>query len=101
MNTWLAILIGSLSVFSWKFLGYLLPTRLLTSNLLSKLASFLTIALLAGLVGLQTFTGNQRLEFDARIPAILVAVVLLKFKAPFLVIVIVAGATAALLRLAF
>lgn len=101
MNPWLAIALGSLAVFSWKFLGYLMPARLLESKVLTKLASFLTIALLAGLVGLQTFTGDHKLEFDARIPALLVAVVLLKLKSPFIVIVIAAGATAALLRLAF
>jgi branched-subunit amino acid transport protein len=101
MNTWLAIVLGSLAVFSWKFLGYLLPARLLESKALSKLAGFLTISLLAGLVGVQTFTGGHQIEFDSRIPALLVAVVLLKLKAPFIVIVIAAGLTAALLRLAF
>jgi hypothetical protein len=39
--------------------------------------------------------------FDARFLALIVAMVLLKLKAPFLVIVIAAAATAALLRLAF
>ncbi len=101
MNSWLAIVLGSIAVFSWKFLGYLLPARLLESRMLSKLAGFLTIALLSGLVGVQTFSGNGQLEFDARIPALLVAALLLRLKSPFIVIVIVAGATAALLRLAF
>jgi branched-subunit amino acid transport protein len=101
MNSWLAIVLGSLAVFSWKLLGYLLPARLLESKMLTKLAGFLTIALLAGLVGIQTFTGDHQLEFDARIPALLVAVLLLKLKSPFIVIVIGAGTTAALLRLVF
>jgi len=101
MNTWLAILLGSAAVFSWKFMGYLLPENLLESKFLTRIAGYLTIALLAGLVGIQTFTGNNKLEFDARVPALLVAVVLLKIKAPFIVIVISAAATAALLRLAF
>jgi branched-subunit amino acid transport protein len=101
MNTWLAIVLGSLAVFSWKFLGYLLPARLLESKALTKLAGFLTIALLAGLVGVQTFTEGHQLEFDARVPALLVAVLLLKLKSPFIVIVIASGLTAALLRLAF
>ena len=101
MNTWLAIVLGSLAVFSWKFLGYLLPARLLESKALTKLAGFLTIALLAGLVGVQTFTEGHQLEFDARVPALLVAVLLLKLKSPFIVIVIASGLTAALIRLAF
>lgn len=101
MNTWLAIVLGSLAVFSWKFLGYLLPARLLESKVLTKLAGYLTIALLAGLVGVQTFTGDRQIEFDERIPALLIAVLLLKIKSPFIVIVIASGLTAALLRLAF
>jgi hypothetical protein len=74
---------------------------------LQKLAGFLTIALLAGLVGVQTFIGTnsatakQEVVFDARFAALIVAMVLLKLRAPFIVIVLVAAATAALLRLAF
>ena len=101
MTPWVAVLIGSLAVFSWKFLGYLLPSKFLESKQLSTFAGFLTIGLLSGLVGVQTFVGDEKIEFDARVPAILVAVVLLRIKAPFIVIVIAAGATAALLRLAF
>lgn len=101
MNTWLAVIVASIAVYSWKFLGYLVPTKFLESKTLNKLAGFLTIALLAGLVGVQTFVSGQKLEFDARIPSLLVAALLLKFKAPFIVIVLAAGATAALLRLIF
>jgi branched-subunit amino acid transport protein len=101
MNPWLAIVLGSAAVFSWKLLGYLVPAELLKSVWLSKLAGYLTIALLAALVGVQTFVEQQRIQFDARVPAILVAALLLKFKAPFIVIVIAAAATAALVRLAF
>lgn len=101
MNSWLAIVLASLAVFSWKFMGYLLPSKLLESKLLTRIAGYLTIALLAGLVGVQTFSTGNKLEFDARIPAILMAAILLKIKAPFIVIVLAAGATAAFLRLAF
>lgn len=101
MNPWIAVLVGSLAVFSWKFLGYVLPAKFLESKKLSTFAGFLTIGLLSGLVGVQTFVSSQKIEFDARVPALLIAVILLRFKVPFIVIVIVAGATAALLRLAF
>jgi branched-subunit amino acid transport protein len=101
VNAWFAVLLGSVAVFSWKYLGYLLPSRFLESKTLTAVSGFLTIGLLAGLVGVQTFVSRQQLEFDARVPAILVAVLLLKLRAPFIVIVIAAGATAALLRLVF
>ena len=107
MNSWVAIIAASAAVFSWKYLGHLVPRRFLESKFLQKLAGFLTIALLSGLVGVQTFsgkspsTGAPEVVFDARFLALLVAMVLLKLRAPFLVIVISAAATAALLRLAF
>jgi hypothetical protein len=44
-------------------------------------------------------TGSSKIEFDARIPAILLAAVLLRFKAPFIVMVASAAALAALIRL--
>jgi branched-subunit amino acid transport protein len=107
MNSWIAIIAASAAVFSWKFLGHLVPRKFLESKFLQKLAGFLTIALLAGLVGVQTFIGTnsatakQEVVFDARFAALIVAMVLLKLRAPFIVIVLVAAATAALLRLAF
>ena len=101
MNSWVGIIIGSLAVFSWKFIGYLVPRRFLESARLKQLAGFLTIALLAGLVGVQTFVAGSKILFDARLPALLIATILLKFKAPFILVVIAAAATAALLRLAF
>ncbi|MFM5951329.1 MAG: AzlD domain-containing protein, partial [Micrococcales bacterium] len=73
MTTWSAVLLGALAVFSWKFFGYLLPARLLESKFLTKVASYLTIALLAGLVGVQSFVENNGIELDSRLPAILVA----------------------------
>ncbi|MEN9706489.1 MAG: hypothetical protein RIS31_55 [Actinomycetota bacterium] len=101
MTPWVAVILGALAVFSWKYLGFVLPAKLLESKFLSKVAGFLTIALLAGLVGVQSFIEGNRIVFDARVPAILLAVALLKLKVPFIGVVIAAAATAALLRLAF
>lgn len=95
------MVIGSAMVFSWKFLGYLLPAKFLESKWLTRLSGYLTIALLSGLVGVQTLTAGNKIEFDARIPALLAAAILLKVKAPFIVVVISAAAIAGLLRLAF
>ena len=101
MTPWLGVILGALTVFSWKFLGYVLPAKLLESKFLSRVAGFLTIALLAGLVGVQSFVDGNRITFDARVPAILLAALLLKLKVPFIAVVIAAAATAAVLRLAF
>jgi len=107
VNSWIAVLAASVAVFSWKFLGHLVPRKFLESKFLQELAGYLTIALLAGLVGVQSFvssnstTGQQSVVFDSRFVALIVAAILLKLRAPFLVVVLAAAACAALLRLVF
>jgi branched-subunit amino acid transport protein len=56
------------------------------------------VPLLAALIAVQTFTDAHRFVFDARVPALAVAGVLVWRRAPFLVVVLAAAATAALLR---
>jgi branched chain amino acid efflux pump len=56
------------------------------------------VPLLAALVLVQTVGDGHRLVLDARAPALAVAAVLVWRRAPFLVVVLAAAATAALLR---
>ena len=56
------------------------------------------VPLLAALIVVQTFGGAHRLVIDARVPALAVAAVLVWRRAPFLVVVLAAASTAALLR---
>ena len=56
------------------------------------------VPLLAGLILVQTLGTGHHLVFDARVPALAVAAVLVWRRAPFLVVVLAAAATAALLR---
>ena len=58
----------------------------------------LAVPLLAALVLVQTFDAGGRLTVDARVPALAVAAVLVWRRAPFLVVVLAAAATAAALR---
>jgi hypothetical protein len=60
--------------------------------------SLLSIPLLGALILVQTFDGGERLVLDARLPALGVAAVLVWRQAPFLVVVLAAAATAAVLR---
>ena len=57
-------------------------------------------ALLAALVMVQTFSTGDRLTVDARVAGLAVAAVALVLRAPFLVVVVLAAATAAALRAA-
>ncbi|MDX6535390.1 MAG: hypothetical protein QOF68_3134 [Gaiellales bacterium] len=60
--------------------------------------SLLSIPLLGALILVQTFDGGERLVLDARLPALGVAAVLVWRRAPFLVVVLAAATTAAVLR---
>ena len=56
------------------------------------------VPLLAALILVQTVGDGHHLVLDARVPALAVAAVLVWRRAPFLVVVLAAAATAALLR---
>jgi branched-subunit amino acid transport protein len=98
MEIWIAVIVASLAVYSWKILGSMLPERVLNHPKISRLATFLTVALMAGLVGVQGFVDNRDIVMDARLPALLLAVVLAILRVPFILIVLAASATAAALR---
>jgi branched-subunit amino acid transport protein len=98
MSVWLGILLGSLAVYSWKIFGFLVPHTLLDNPKIGKIASLLTVALLSALTGVQMLTSGSTIGFDARIPALAIAALLLRFRAPFIVVVAVAAAVAAVLR---
>jgi hypothetical protein len=99
MTPWIAIFVASAAVYSWKIFGYLVPETVLDNPKVAKIANLLTVALLSALTGIEALTSSNRIEFDARIPALLTAALLLRFKAPFVVTVAAAAAVAALIRL--
>jgi hypothetical protein len=98
MSVWLGILVGSVAVYSWKLFGFLVPHTVLDNPKIAKIAGLLTVALLSALTGVQMITSGSQIIFDARIPALAVAALLLRFKAPFIVMVAAAAAVAALIR---
>ncbi len=63
-----------------------------------QVADLVAVPLLAALILVQTIGDDHRTAIDARVPALAVAAVLVWRRAPFLVVVGAAAATAALLR---
>jgi branched chain amino acid efflux pump len=99
MTLWTTVLLASGLAFALKLAGYVVPHHLLDGPRLSRVASMLPVALLSALVVVQTFTGSGgALTLDARAAGVAVAVTALLLRAPFLVVVILAAATAAALR---
>ena len=99
MTLWLVVIIASLACLALKLAGYLVPSSVLDKPTPSRIANLLTVALLAALVAVQTFGHASGLQFDARVPALGVAIALFALRVPFVIVVVAAAATAALIRL--
>ena len=97
-NYWIAIIVGSIAVYSWKILGFALPKRIAENKEVVVFAGKLTVALLAALTAVQTFASGQNLVLDSRLAAVAVAALLYWRKAPFILAVGVAALVAAALR---
>ena len=97
--TWVAI--GALAAISFglKMLGPVLVGDRALGPRTGELVALLPIPLLAALVVVGAVAGGHHLHLDARVPALAVAGVLVVRRAPFLVVICAAAATAAALRL--
>ncbi len=98
MSAWGTVLLASAIAFALKFAGYLVPAAWLQRPRISRVTELLPPTLLAALVVVQTFTTGEHLVLDARVGGLIAAFVALLLRAPFIVVVIVAAATAAGLR---
>lgn len=97
---WAAILAGSAGCYLLKLAGLSVPDRVLENRHVRRIAALLPIALLAALAATQTVADGRALGLDARAAGVAVAVLAVLLRAPFLLVVTAAAATAALVRLA-
>jgi branched-subunit amino acid transport protein len=97
--TWAAILAAGVGCYLLKLTGLSVPAGVLERPWVRRVADLIPVALLSALVAVQVFGSGHRLVLDQRAAGLAVAVVLLLFRAPFLVVVFGAALTAALLRL--
>jgi uncharacterized membrane protein len=95
---WLAVVAGSVGCYLAKLVGLSLPRRMLDNERVKKVTDLLPVALLTALIATQTFTAGRHLRLDARAAGLVVAIVLVRLKAPFLIVVAAACAVAAGLR---
>jgi branched-subunit amino acid transport protein len=96
---WTGILAGAVACYGLKLAGLSVPQRVLEDRRVQKIAALLPVALLAALIVTQTFSQGHRLSLDARAVGLAVAVAAVLRRAPFLVVVCAAAASAALFRL--
>ncbi len=99
MTPWLTVLTACALAFGLKLAGYLVPHCLLEGRRVRRVTALLPVALLTALVVVQAFAGTDHsLVLDSRAAGLGVAVLALLLRAPFLVVVVLAAATAAGLR---
>lgn len=95
---WLPILAGSLGVYLFKLAGLSVPAAVLARPTVRRIAALLPIVLLSALIGVQTLGSGQSIHIDARLAGVVVAGLSLWRRAPFLVVVVLAAATTAVVR---
>ena len=100
MSLW--ILVGGTVVgcYLLKLAGYLIPSRVLDHAATRRAVELLPVALLAALVVVEAIANGRHYELDwPRLAGFGIGAVAVWRRAPFLVVVIAAALTAALLRL--
>ena len=100
MTMWLWILAACAIAYLTKLIGYLLPERWLENPWVATLSHGVTVGLLASLVATNAFLSGTSITVDARVVALIAAGVALFLRAPFLAVVVIGAAAAALARLA-
>ncbi len=93
---WWGVIGTSVAAFALKYLGHLIPHRYLEHPNIRRTNGLIPITLLSALVAVQTFAVKSHLVLDHRAAGLAVAVISLKFRAPFPVVVVLAALSSAL-----
>jgi len=100
---WLAVIGCGVGCYVLKLAGMSVPERALSHPVVRRTADLLPVVLLAALIAVQVFVSKgpdgPELSIDARLAGLAAAFVALLLRLPFLVVVIAAALTAALIRL--
>lgn len=99
MNLWWLVTGTVIGCYLLKLAGYLVPARVLEHGPTRRAVELLPVALLAALVVVEAVANGHHYDFNwPRLAGFGVGAIAVWRKAPFLVIVIAAAATTALLR---
>ena len=101
MTLWTLVLATIGGCYLFKLAGYLVPAGVPDRPRVRRMVELLPVALLAALVVVEAVADGRHWHFDGpRLAGFAVGAVAVWRRAPFLVIVVLAALTAALLRLA-
>ena len=93
---WATVVLGSLGCYLLKLAGLSVPAAWVEQPWVARIVDFVPAALLAALVAVQAVTNGQEFVFDSRLAGLAVAAVALALRAPFIVVLVLAGAGGAL-----
>jgi uncharacterized membrane protein len=96
---WTGIVVLVVGCFGLKYAGLSIPPRVLDHPVTVRAADLIPVALLGALIAVQVFADGSSVTIDARLLGLVVAAVLLSLRVPFLPMVVLAAASAALLRM--
>jgi branched-subunit amino acid transport protein len=97
-TAWIVVIGSALATMALKAVGPVVLGGRPLPDRLTRIVALLGPALLAALVATATFTTDRDIVIDERLAGVGAAVVALWFRAPVLVVVIVAAAATAVLR---
>ena len=101
MSLWILVAATIAGCYLLKLAGYLVPARLLDGPRTRRVVELLPVALLAALVVVEAIADGRHLDFNGdRLAGVAAGGIAVWRRAPFIVVIVVAGAVAALLRLA-
>ena len=95
---WVAVVAGSLGCYLLKLAGLSVPAAWVEQPWVARIVDFVPAALLAALVAVQAVASGNELVLDGRLVGLAVAALALALWAPFIVVLVVAGAAGALVH---
>jgi branched-subunit amino acid transport protein len=96
---WAVVLVGAVGCYLLKLAGLSVPAAWVERPWVTRVVEFVPAALLAALVAVQVATSGSQLVLDERLVGLAVAAVALALRAPFIVVLVLAGAAGALVHL--
>lgn len=100
MTTWVVVIGTIVGCYAFKLAGYLVPARVLDRPPARRLVDLVPVALLAALVVVELLADGRAIEWDGpRLAGFAAGALVLWRRAPFLLVIVAAGLTAAVLRL--
>ncbi|MGY1839001.1 MULTISPECIES: AzlD domain-containing protein [unclassified Modestobacter] len=95
---WTVVLVASVGCYLLKLAGLSVPATWVEQPWVTRIVEFVPAALLAALVAVQAATSGSMLVLDGRLVGLAVAALALALRAPFIIVLVLAGAAGALVH---